>query len=1099
MNTPRTFVVLLALVSAAAAPLPAFSAPTGHRVVRLESNRMPVNVASHVLVTGPNGRRTQLKVGELILDKTTIQTPPDLTITLRSTDGLSTAVIAPSTTFQLLFTGRGHASDVVRGKVDFSESPHNPLSFFRVSHGTRFVAAARGTKFSVEVGANHITFTCTEHAIDVIRTGTVLIRDSRREIEGIREVTVLDAARYPASQSWPLALEEYVNTFHTLGGARTYYYNAVQSAGRAHDLVRENDALDALARLLDQQGSYSQAFIYAQRSMEVARQLPGGADNAAVAAAYYRLAWVERDLGQEVQALRDSERATQLWDRLDPAAMQAGHGWAENGLGLSYNSFGRYEDARRAFQRGLAVFERAEPAPGSYGTMVVLENIAGIDEAYEDYVAQLHDTLRALAIAKHELRQGGVATPRIARLYENVAAAYSHVGEGIQSANYAKLALKAWREVMGGDRYAEVAWAYFRVTNDVAVAEHAIAALQKSEGGTLNESAVGLYESLASAYSVQGRYDDARAAYAKATIIAEHLARNGAPKSLLNLYGDLSGEAQAEGDPQGAVSYARERVALAQKSQAGSSWLRALAYDGLADSQAYALDFPAEVDARRHAVQAYTESVGAAHPIVQAGVARLAAAELRAGEPAGGANLATAVAAIDARGFPVAVATDILQTAAMVYERRGERATALKLRERVLTLDRTQKPLNRGALVRDDVEAALDVWLSDANGAGARYIAEARAAVLAGKLESSWTSSDLRAYFGDVADLGTVRTSTAIQRRRHPESNDLGLARESHVAPPPPGMAADGAAKRQEYESARRYDRFVVQILRERRSGFDNILLARRLRLLAYDDAGLEHANDMAADVSAAADALDRAGASQRAEVAVEYSLLLDFATGRVDPAILRGLATRAEVAAGRSGANADDAQALVSAANARSADDPAAARRTLTAAMAILERSAPDERRELVADAYDTLAVADQDAGRGADVRRDETEATTIRESIVTVVPGGTRIRRELVTAYDDLVVQDILAHDTTQTLQRARRGLALAPERLESQLRMAEALLFTGDVDAAKALYRRYRTTRSDRKTFTNAALRSLRRYQAAGVDALRISEVIRDLQAP
>jgi len=114
------------------------------------------------------------------------------------------------------------------------------------------------------------------------------------------------------------------------------------------------EALIRLGRVRKLIGEYEVSAAAYQNAIRVADRLTGGDDLAAKARR--NLADVDRLLGQPDRALRHLEHAGRIWERLGDAAS---HLTIHNSQGVVYMSQGKYDQATKAFRRGVELARRA--------------------------------------------------------------------------------------------------------------------------------------------------------------------------------------------------------------------------------------------------------------------------------------------------------------------------------------------------------------------------------------------------------------------------------------------------------------------------------------------------------------------------------------------------------------------------------------------------------------------------------------------------------------------------------------------------------------------------------------------------------------------
>ena len=1072
----------LAVLLGGAQPSPAATTP-GHVVSAIARDSAPVSVAPNVDVIAPDGvRHHGIRVGDWIPDGATVVAPRGIAVTVRSSDHWTTETVHPASAVRFDHSGRGHLVTVSSGAVTSAIDPQNNLDFYGVQH-TTFVAAARSTEFTVSVGPSRISFTCAHGIVDIFRTRTVYIESDHRRIEGVRESTVIRAHE---QVSYALSLDQYLNRFHTLGGpdgARAYYTRIRDQACASSDRLRCDAALDALARLLAQEGQYRDAQPVAQQQLALAHSLPGGSDSPTLANALYRSATIDDGLGQPARALSEVERSTVMWGRVDPANTDPAHGWAEIEYGSLLKALGRYEDARAALDRSLTIFAQAEPVPGS-GTMIALEARASIEADYGEYDKSLPLIQRAGTIAERLAKAGG-DTPETAAVYDALADAYSAINNDASSERYAQRALAAWKLILGGENHVEVAADYFRINHSVALAEHAYELSQQTESRDVNRAAFNLYLKFAEAFLNQERYDEARLAYARASPVAQRLAASGSPGEIEELEGALGDLAVQEGNVTEALAHDRRRLELAQQVPGNSPWLLGRAYQFLAYAFRSALDFDDARDASLAASAFFVKSAGADSSVALKAQAWAAVAELRAHRPGAAASVERVAAAAEAPGFSLFKGSEVIRALAEAAEMQDDFSLGLALRARALRLDRQASSLDPLAVARDETASAVDIWSRDARAGFVHISAASRA------YAKSAAPAFVYDYFADVLPTGSAQNGgalpasiapvDAIRRRWHPAGNDHGTYIEDHIPAPLGGPVTDATLLRR-YESALRYDQYVTATL-QKQSSAPSLEIARRLRYLTIDSIALGHRADVDTSAKAAADELDRVRAVDPAPaVASEYAVLIDLAAYDASEATLELLLPRARtVAAG--GRDTDAAELLVSIANAEVDRDPASAVADLAAARAVADPLPPDERREIIADGFDRLGEAQRTTSRWSGARDAYLASCQERELAFASSVNGVRLGRALAVGYDRLAEAQILTRDSGAAAS-AKRGLALAPDRLENQLRVAEALLFAGDVDGANSAYATFRAKRADGREFADRALAQLAKYRAAGV---------------
>lgn len=395
----RTIVALVATVLSAAFSMPAFAAAPSreHSVARILRDGSQVSKASDVILTLTGGTVVHgISQGASVADGTRIDVPARVSVVLVSSGAKSTTTIGPNSSFTPVTTGQGELSRVNSGNVVF-DVVHGALDFFQVFHTQRFVAAVKGTAFSVNASSSSLKFACTRGTVTIKKTGSILVGATKKDVS---LVDVISAASQ-SQVSYDVAADGVFAKFRSYGDALEAYQKILEQARQGGDRIRIAAALTSVGNLQLNLSRFNDALASHREALDIHRRL---GDRDGEAWDLDNIGAVLDSLGRYDDAIQSHREAIAIFTALGDAYGEAS---ATTNLGNVFSDLSRDDDALAALQSSLALERRLGDADGEADA---LDTIGDTQEDQEDYNAALASFRSALALHRQASDFDGEAT-----------------------------------------------------------------------------------------------------------------------------------------------------------------------------------------------------------------------------------------------------------------------------------------------------------------------------------------------------------------------------------------------------------------------------------------------------------------------------------------------------------------------------------------------------------------------------------------------------------------------------------------------------------------------------------------------------------------
>lgn len=399
-------------------------------VASIDVDGTPVSRVDGVRVTAPgaaSAAKRALQQNDALAPGTVIEVPDRTVVTLVTTNGTVITLQPGSRTKLNAIDANGESITHIFGEVWFKVT--RALSFFEVTHD-RFLAAVKGTEFTVATDGREIQFVATAGRVAVSRDVKIRI-----EGEGQREsVTVMD---YISAENqrvrYPLNVEEYLRDFQTYQDVEEYFRRQVEAEERSGDQLRLLQAWTNLGTALMTIGKARDAIGYFDRSLALNLQLHPDGVHPAIAGDYGKLGLAWSESGDPRRAIGYYEQSLALLLRLYPDGVHPDIAAEYTNLGVAYGQAGEPRKAIAWFEQSLALLPRLYPDPedvrgGTAARSAMAANLGNLGTEY----GRLKEPRKAIeyferALALHLALYPGGVHPDIAIDYNNLGVQYLYL------------------------------------------------------------------------------------------------------------------------------------------------------------------------------------------------------------------------------------------------------------------------------------------------------------------------------------------------------------------------------------------------------------------------------------------------------------------------------------------------------------------------------------------------------------------------------------------------------------------------------------------------------------------------------------------------
>ena len=391
-----------------------------------------VSSVAGVRMTAPDasGAATRdLRQGDALAPGTLIEVPDGTVVRLVTTNGTEITLQPGSRTRLNAIDANGESITQIFGTAWFKVV--RALSFFEVTHD-RFLAAVKGTEFTVETDGREIQFVSIEGQVAVSRDVKIRI-----EGEAQRDPVTLTEYISPENQRvrYQLSLDEYLRDFNTYKDVENYFRRQVEEDEASGDELRILQGWTNLGTALLAIGKARDAIGYFDRSLARHVQLHPAGVHPAIAGDYGRLGIAYSDAGDPRRAIGYFERSLALLLQLYPDGVHADIAATYTNLGVAYGRVAEPRKAIAAFEQSLALLPRLYPSldgvPG--GTSAHAARAANLGNMGGEY-GKLKEPRKAIeyfdqALALHLTLYPNGVHPDIAVDYNNLGVQYLYLGD----------------------------------------------------------------------------------------------------------------------------------------------------------------------------------------------------------------------------------------------------------------------------------------------------------------------------------------------------------------------------------------------------------------------------------------------------------------------------------------------------------------------------------------------------------------------------------------------------------------------------------------------------------------------------------------------